>query len=133
MKKILVVEDSVEQFEVLANILKEKGCWHILAKNLEEAQAALQTGSFDGVLTDLHFPESELANNAPPCGFAVLVMCLEKALPVVVVSDINHHFAAYAKIVVDGISKLHPKGNIPFVMDSKDWTKGLNLLEEVCQ
>ena len=133
MKKILVIEDSVEQLSVVVNLLEERDYQYILAKNLEEAQAALQTGNFDGVLTDLHFPENETTNNTPPCGFAVLIMCSEKALPVVVVSDIDHHFAAYAKIVVEGIAKLHTKGNIPFVMDSKDWAKGLNLLGEVCQ
>jgi hypothetical protein len=58
-------------------------------------------------------------------------MCAEKLIPVVVVSDINHHFAEYAKIVVEGIAKLHPSGKIPFVMDNKNWSQGLQLLEEV--
>jgi len=129
--KILVIEDTAEQVVSVSGLLQEKGHQFLVAQNLEEAQFALWTGSFDGVLTDLHFPEKEGADKNPPCGFAVLILCAEKALPVAVVSDINHHFAEYAKIVIEGIAKLHPKGKIPFVMDSKDWEKGLQLLQEV--
>lgn len=131
MKKILVIEDTIEQSSLVADLLKEKGCAYLVAKNLAEASFAIQSASFDGVLTDLHFPEKEGASVTPPCGFAVLVMCAEKSLPVVVVSDIDHHFADYAKVVVNGIAKLHATGKIPFVMDSKDWPKGIQLLEEV--
>lgn len=130
MKRILVVEDASEQIATVTSLLQEKGYRYLVAQNLEEAQFAIQTGTFSGVLTDLHFPEKEGADKMPPCGFAVLVLCVEKSLPVVVISDINHHFAAYAKIVVEGIAKSHPAGKIPFVMDSKSWSQGLQLLEE---
>jgi len=128
--KLLIIEDTCEQQVAVGELLQEKGHQFLVAQNLEEAQFALRTGNFDAVLTDLHFPEKEGADKNPPCGFAVLVLCAEKALPVVVVSDINHHFAEYARIVVEGIAKFHPKGNIPFVMDSKDWARGLNFLQE---
>ena len=131
MKKILVVEDTIEQIAIATKLLQEKGYQFLVAQNLEEAQFAIRTGKFDGVLTDLHFPEKEGVDNAPPCGFAVLVLCTEKSLPAAMISDINHHFATYAKIVVEGIAKLHPSGKIPFVMDSKNWSQGLQLLEEV--
>lgn len=131
MKRILIVEDTTEQIAITAKLLQEKGYQYLVAQNLEEAQFAIQTGKFDGVLTDLHFPEKESTDNTPPCGFAVLVLCTEKSVPVVMISDINHHFATYAKIVVESIAKLHPAGKIPFVMDSKNWSQGLQLLEEV--
>ena len=130
MNRILIVEDTTEQIAIVTSLLQEKGYQFLVAQNLEEAQLAIRTGNFTGVLTDLHFPEKESADKIPPCGFAVLVLCAEKALSVVVVSDIDHHFAAYAKIVVEGIAKLHPVGKIPFIMDSKNWSQGLQLLEE---
>ncbi len=129
--KILVIEDTIEQIAIVKNLLQEKGYQYLIAQNLAEAQFAIHTGNFDSVLTDLHFPEKENVDGTPPCGFAVLVLCTEKSLPVVVVSDIDHHFAAYAKIVVSGIAKLHPKGAVPFVMDHKNWSHGLQLLEEL--
>ena len=131
MKKILVIEDTKSEIETCCMILREAGIQYVVASSLEEATFALETGSFDGVLTDLHFPEKSVSDKIPPCGLAVLVLCAEKSVPVVVVSDIDHHFATYAKVVVNGIAKLHPKGQIPFVMDSKNWSRGLQLLEEL--
>lgn len=129
--RILLIEDTPEQIEVATKLLKEKNHQFIVAVNLAEALFAIKTAHFDGVLTDLHLPEKENTEQTPPCGLAVLAKCSEKGFPVVVVSDINHHFATYAKIVVDSIAKLHPIGKIPFVMDSKNWSQGLELLEEI--
>ena len=129
--RILLIEDTAEQIEIAVKLLQENGHQCLVAQNLEEAKFAIETGTFDGALTDLHLPEKNGVEKTPPCGLAVLVLCAEKALPVAVVSDIDHHFAAYAKIVVEGIAKLHPAGKIPFVMDSKNWSQGLNLLMEV--
>jgi CheY-like chemotaxis protein len=129
--RILLVEDIQEQIKVATKLLQDKNHQFLVAINLAEALFAIKNANFDGVLTDLHFPEKENAEQAPPCGLAVLAKCSEKGVPVVVVSDINHHFATYAKTVVEAIEKLHPVGKIPFVMDSKDWTQGLQLLGEI--
>jgi DNA-binding NtrC family response regulator len=129
--KILLIEDTSEQISIAIKLLQENGHQFLVAHNLEEATLAIKTGTFDGALTDLHLPEKDGLETTPPCGFAVLALCAEKALPVVVVSDINHHFAVYAVIVVEALAKLHPSGKIPFVMDSKNWSQGLELLAEV--
>ncbi len=86
--RILLAEDTAEQFIIASVLLKRKNHQFLVAVNLEEALFVIGTASFNGVLTDLHFPEKEGAVQSPPCGLAVLAKCAEKGISVVVVSDI---------------------------------------------
>lgn len=129
--KVLLVEDLVENIEKAKAVLESDGHDFIIAVTLEEALFALSTATFDAMMTDLHFPEKEGAENGHPCGLAVVAECTRRAVPVAVVSDINHHNAAYAVRVIGTLATFHPKGSIPFVMDSKDFNRGLTLLKEV--
>jgi DNA-binding response OmpR family regulator len=53
MARILVVEDSSELRNLLAILLEEEGHEVVSAPNLTSARAALASGSFDLVATDL--------------------------------------------------------------------------------
>jgi len=138
---ILIVEDT--DGENALRIVREFGHTAFLAVNLEEADFALNNTTWDAVLTDLHFPQlgnsehqfrGELwdgmfreVNHAPPptppAGLAVAVMCKEKNTPVIVVSDLDHHFAQYVEVVLKHIGS-------KIILDSKDWAKALTLLGE---
>ena len=54
--KILLVEDSEINQELAKVLLSRRGMVVIVAANGEEALQALATGSFDGVLMDIHMP-----------------------------------------------------------------------------
>lgn len=138
---ILLVEDV--DIENGLSKIKEAGHTCLVVSNLEEVLFALNDTTWDAVLTDLHFPTkdweiiSQFAGvgawtgvlrelpskplQTPPCGLAVVVMCKEKNIPVVVVSDLNHHDAEYIKIVLKFM-------DVPIIMDTKDWATGLLLL-----
>jgi len=77
------------------------------------------------VLTDLMFPEGtghrEQAN-----GMQVVTACIEKGLPVVVCSDTHHHDLNYLNGVWPILSKAHPKGEIPVILDKKDWGRAVS-------
>ncbi|WP_247878186.1 response regulator [Azospirillum sp. TSO22-1] len=54
--RILVVDDSVTYREFLRLELEAEGCRVLIARNAEEAEAALNDGGFDCVLLDLVMP-----------------------------------------------------------------------------
>ncbi|MEK7130534.1 MAG: hypothetical protein AAB793_02660, partial [Patescibacteria group bacterium] len=84
-----------------------------------------------GIVTDLHFPQMDF--NHPkdsadkPSGFAVIIQAVEAKIPVVVCSNIDHHFADYAQIVIKGLENISGQ-KIPFVMDDKNWQRAVEEL-----
>jgi CheY-like chemotaxis protein len=128
MKKIiLVVEDTLEEIERAKAALGSEETMVVVASNLQDALRIVQTlgSKLSGVVTDLHIPESVKKTDASkPQGLAVVTEALKAGLPVAVCSDIDHHDADYLKRVIAHL------GNVPFVMDRKDWMKARNLLGE---
>ena len=53
---VLVVEDDGDFRQVLADILREEGCWVLEASDGEEALAAVRAVTPDLILTDLVMP-----------------------------------------------------------------------------
>jgi len=74
-----------------------------------------------GVITDLMFPKSKGAKEEPN-GLSVIVSCVHSGVPVVVCSDTDHHDVGYLKTVFPVLGSAHPKGEIPVILDSKDWS-----------
>lgn len=54
--RILVIDDEPEVLEILAEILRERGCTVVEAAGGEEGLVKCETGQFDLVLTDLSMP-----------------------------------------------------------------------------
>ena len=77
-----------------------------------------------GVITDLMFPKSKGAKEEPN-GLSVIVSCIHSGIPVVVCSDTDHHDVVYLKTVFPVLGSAHPKGEIPIILDNKDWTKAV--------
>jgi len=85
-----------------------------------------------GVITDLMLPARKDMKDEPN-GLIVISKCIEAGLPVVVCSDTDHHDVAWLRPVFPILGKAHPVGNIPVILDKKDWEKALNLLAEIWQ
>ncbi|MFH0803658.1 MAG: hypothetical protein V1877_00885 [Candidatus Tagabacteria bacterium] len=136
MKKIiLLVEDLADEQVKAKQAVTDEGYRFVVASTLAEAKKVFGMVKIDGIVTDLHFPESEYdknANNA--CGFAVIVVAIKNEIPVAVCSNVNHHFAEYVKDVIAFLETVSPFKKIPFVMDSKDWVRAIkeikNLIEK---
>ncbi|MFZ2253189.1 MAG: hypothetical protein WAW13_03395 [Minisyncoccia bacterium] len=80
-----------------------------------------------GVITDLMFPKKK-GGKEDPNGLCVLTDCIQKGLPVVVCSDTDHHDVGYLKDVFPVLGKAHPKGEIPVILDKKDWGRAVSEL-----
>lgn len=83
-----------------------------------------------GVITDLMFP-SKKGGEEEPNGLGVIAECIEANFPVVVCSDTDHHKVNYLRPVFPILSKAHPAGTIPVILDKKDWDRAVALLKEV--
>ncbi|MDB4991828.1 MAG: hypothetical protein JWL75_73 [Parcubacteria group bacterium] len=81
------------------------------------------------VLTDLMFPMQE-GGKEEPNGLLIIAKCIEKGLPVVVCSDTDHHDVKWLCPVFPLLGKAHPAGQIPVILDKKDWDKAVALLAE---
>lgn len=96
----------------------------LFAANLTVAQERMNFLSnltdVAGVITDLMFPASVGAKEEPN-GLGVIVSCIHSGIPVVVCSDTDHHDVGYLKTVFPVLSSAHPKGEIPVILDTKDW------------
>lgn len=127
MQIILVVEDLVEEQQMAKQALLALGFQAVVAPTLEDAIRIWRMlgDRIVAVLTDLHFPET--VREGPkdnPCGLAAVAMAVNLGVPVAVCSNVDHHFAGYARYVLDTL-ETHPNysgvGKIPFTMDRKDW------------
>ena len=153
IKFFVIIEDKKEEqekaIEAIANtlangeqperstvgpraIFKEAKILVSLASNLKEARTWLsfvaklnETGSVTPlVLTDLMFPAKE-GSREEPNGLGVITTCIELSLPVVVCSDTDHHDVNYLKDVFPVLGTAHPTGEIPVILDNKDWVRAV--------
>lgn len=129
-KIVLLIEDLPEEQEKAKKALVERGYKAAVTSTLADALRIWKSleGKLAGIITDLHFPERtsdnpEASDPNKPCGFAIIAEATENGAPVVVCSNVNHHFCEYAKIVIDTLEKFHPLKKIPFVMDNKNWDR----------
>jgi len=76
------------------------------------------------VITDLMFP-SDKGGREEPNGLGVLAYCIRQDLPVVVCSDTNHHDVGYLRDVFPLLGNMHAKGEIPVILDKKDWDRAV--------
>jgi CheY-like chemotaxis protein len=134
MKKvILIIEDLPAEQEVAKKAAVENGFRFVIASNLEDTLRLWKNleGKLSGIATDLHFPERENGTDAAnPSGLAIITEAVTKNIPVSVCSNVNHHYAAYLKIVITNLEKLGGK-RIPFTMDRKDWHLAISSLKEI--
>lgn len=100
-----------------------------LATALSRVEFLEEVGStgMTGVITDLMFPKTAGAKEEPN-GLGVIVACIHSGVPVVVCSDTDHHDVGYLKTVFPVLSSAHPKGEIPVILDTKDWVAAVSLL-----
>lgn len=124
---ILIVEDLPEEQEKAKLAVRNAGFVCAVTPTLAGAERMFKTleGKISGVVTDLHFPESDYdhpKNTATaPCGLAVVAEAIERTIPVAVCSDIDHHFAEYLRKVITALGRRSAYGPVPFGMDSKNW------------
>ena len=138
---VLLIEDQENELERAKEVLRNFGFKTAVATNLYDALRLLKQleRRIMGIVTDLHFPQGyepgrwnvippELNDPTKPCGFAIVAEATKRGIPVVVCSNIDHHFAEYAKITIQALEALHPIQKIPFIMDSKDWQSAAQAL-----
>jgi hypothetical protein len=134
MKKIvLIIEDLSEEQARAKEVMVANGFRPAVTKNLADANRLWDklSGKIAGVITDLHFPESEGLEKQTvghPCGLAVVTRALLEQIPVSICSDIDHHFCKYLEEAVKNLEKLTGQ-EVSFTMDSKDWSLALKNLE----
>lgn len=133
---MLVVEDDPQQLAIAkATLLNDFQT--VFVTRLDEFEKVLELlpDKISGIITDLHFPQIELEKdkNYPPTGLAVVAWAVENNIPVVVCSDIDHHYAMYLTDVVRVLAQLqsYTYGNIPFSQDKKDWEKAKTSLQSL--
>lgn len=131
MPLILLVEDVVAEQERAKQVLREQGFTIAVAGTLQDALRIWEqlSGKIVGIITDLHFPEGvhDLEKGSDkPAGLALVAECVLQAMPVVMCSNIDHHYARYATGVVRALQTHQAYasiGRIPFIMDSKNWQR----------
>lgn len=122
---ILLVEDKPEELEKAKEIFFSQGFKVAVATTLKGAFRLIETlkGRLKAVVTDLHYPESDEVPGADkPNGLALMCYCIRANIPVVICSDINHHWCAYTKDVIETLGYYSGK-QVPFIMDKKDWKR----------
>ena len=130
---VLLVEDDAQEAVKATKILRGHGFKVMIATNLTEAleYSRMLEGKLSGIVTDLHFPQMGFGHPKDsadkPSGFAVIIQAILANVPVVVCSNIDHHFADYAQVVIKGLEKMGGQP-IPFIMDRKDWQRAAEKL-----
>jgi hypothetical protein len=84
------------------------------------------------VLTDLMFPAGE-EDKEKPNGMEVVAHCIKEGYPVVVCSDTHHHDVDYLRSTLAVLGKAHPKGEIPGILDQKDWDRAVREVVRIAQ
>lgn len=112
---ILIVEDNLAELAKAKTAASEQGFKAAVATTYEEALAVWKSlGDIaKGLVTDLHFAEKEGKPDTTPCGIALAVKAHEAHLPVVIVTNMNHHDCEY-------LWHTWALLNIP-ATESKDW------------
>ncbi len=137
---VLLIEDLPAEQEKAKKALAEHGFRAAVTSTLSDALRIWQSleGKLAGIITDLHFPERtsnnpEASDPNKLCGLAIIAKTTETGTPVVVCSNVNHHFCEYVKIVIDILEKHHPLKRIPFIMDRKDWNEAAEELKKTIE
>ncbi len=86
MKKILLVEDNEYKGRAIQRVLRIAGINVVLVTNLEDAQKAIVSETFDGILTDWDFPHREGLGETHGAGRAVVGLAHARRIPVAVFS-----------------------------------------------
>ena len=131
IKKIIVVEDKLEELEKACDLVMAKGFMPLACSTNEDAVDTIkkyQDKGLVGILTDLHFPVREGGSPEGASGAHIVLKSLEADIPVVICSDIDHHYATWATDLVGAIEKATGKKVAGFVQDSKNWERALSLL-----
>ena len=135
---ILIVEDLPEEQQRAKEAAIAQGFKPAVTSTLDDALRIWKSleGKLAGIVTDLHFPERtsdnpKLSDPEKPCGLAIIALATKKGTPVVICSNINHHFAEYIKEVVGAFESYHPLKKIPFTMDQKDWNRSVKELKNL--
>jgi len=131
IKKIIVVEDKTEELEKACDLVMAKGFMPLACATNEDAVDTIkkyQGKGLVGILTDLHFPVREGGSPEGASGLHIVYKALEAGIPVVICSNIDHHYATWATDLVGAIEKATGKKVAGFVQDSKNWERALGLL-----
>lgn len=135
---VLLIEDLADEQEKAKQALIEAGFKPAITSTMSDAfiiWKALEE-KLAGVITDLHFPErtgndERWSDPNKPCGLAIIAEATQAGIPIVVCSNIDHHFAEYVKKVISVFELYHPLKHIPFVMDRKDWKQAAEELRKL--
>lgn len=100
MLKILVIEDKTNHLRDIRELLERRKAKGInidvdYSTDYADAEKKLQTKSYDGVMTDIFFPQNKNKTATDPLGLRIGDHALELGIPVVFVSDINIHRNAH--------------------------------------
>jgi len=141
MKKIiLLVEDSFVETKKAKEVLFKEGFKFVVASTLADAKRLIEKLGIkiSGIITDIHIPENENdVDTSKPCGLAVIARATSELpfFPVVICSDVNHHHAEYLEEVIKSLNShvayYSRFGEIPFIMDSKNWEKAVEELKKL--
>lgn len=139
-KNILIVEDKQDEVDHAKDAALAAGYKPIVAKDYKSAKRLINkfAGKCIGIITDLHFPSdmdskhAEYGETDPEqaAGFAVLLHALNLSYPIVICSDMDHHFGQWKKDVVAQLEQMTQK-TIPFLKDKKNWERAIQELEEL--
>lgn len=105
------------------------GCWKERQKMRETVASPRSSVKKIGVITDLMFPKGLVGDKGAevyqakqePNGLEVVTDCIDSQLPVVVCSDTDHHEVGYLRSVFPVLARAHVCGEIPVILDKKDW------------
>ena len=131
IKKIIVVEDKQDELQKACNLVMAKGFMPLACTTDEDAIETIRKYADKGLvgtLTDLHFPVREGGSPEGASGLHIVYKALEAGIPVVICSNIDHHYATWATDLVGAIEKATGKKVAGFVQDSKNWERALGLL-----
>ncbi|EKD65116.1 MAG: hypothetical protein ACD_50C00184G0003 [uncultured bacterium] len=131
IKKIIVVEDKLEELQKACDLVMAKGFMPLACSTNEDAVDTIRKYAdkgLVGILTDLHFPVKEGGSPEGASGLHIVYKALMAGIPVVICSDIDHHYASWATDLVGAIEKATGKKVAGFVQDSKNWERALGLL-----
>lgn len=137
---ILVIEDMMEQIKIAKCELSALGFKVAVAQTLRDAFRLMETLKADlkGIITDLHFPESDeeyfIENTSSnPNGLAVIAAAVLINKPIAVCSNVDHHYCAYIKTVIETFSshQCYTHGQIPFIKDNKNWREAGEALKKL--
>jgi|CXWL01.1.fsa_nt_gi hypothetical protein len=117
---------------------KTVGLMVMLAHNLSVVDIQLSIFTYRGVetsgvgvITDLMFP-AVAGGKEELNGLRVVTDCVRNGFPVVICSDTDHHDIHYLNNLFPILGKVHPKGEIPTILDKKDWNKAVTELRRLC-